>query len=79
MIYEDWMEPQYWTKTQIQEMERFLNLKPWPVISSKPEALQHYYSQLTKSQIQALYEKYRPDHDLFGYTPEYFLALGKDQ
>lgn len=79
VIYEDWMEPQYWTKTQIQEMERFLNLKPWPVISSKPEALQHYYSQLTKSQIQALYEKYRPDHDLFGYTPEYFLALGKDE
>ena len=79
MIYEDWMEPQYWTDIQKREMERFLNLKSWDNISSKPEAIEHYYSQLTKSQIQSLYEKYRPDHELFGYTPEYFLAFGKDE
>lgn len=72
------MEPKYWTQMQIKEMERFLNLQPWNVVSSKPEALQHYYSQLSKSQIQGLYEKYRADHELFGYTPDYFLALGKD-
>ena len=56
MIYEDWMEPQYWTEIQKREMERFLNLKSWDNISSKPEAIEHYYSQLTKSQIQTLYE-----------------------
>lgn len=78
-VYEDWMEPKYWTDNEKRVMERFLNLKSWNIISSKPEILQHYYSQLTKSKIQALYGKYRADHELFGYTPDYFIALGKEE
>ena len=72
------MEPKYWTEKEIEHMKRFLNLKGWDIQSNKPLFLKHYYSQLTKSTIQALYEKYRADHELFGYTPDYFLALGKD-
>ena len=71
------MEPKYWEDFEKAEMERFLNLKSWNTISRKPEILEHYYSQLTKSKIQALYEKYRADHEIFGYTPDYFIALGK--
>lgn len=33
-----------------------------------------YYSQLTKSQIQSLYEMYKLDHDLFGYDPSQYLS-----
>ena len=29
-----------------------------------------YYSQLTKAQIQSLYQLYKLDHDLFGYDPD---------
>lgn len=78
VIYEKWMEPKYWTKQEITGMERFLNIKGWDIKSSNPLLLEHYYSQLKKSQIQALYEKYQADHELFGYTPDYFLALGKE-
>ena len=71
------MEPQYWTELEVRTMESFLNAKSWNAFSSNPEVLQSYYSQLTKSQIQSLYDKYRADHELFGYTPDYFIALGK--
>ena len=77
MIFNRWMEPQYWTKQQIADMERYLKLK-WDITSSNPLILEHYFSQLTKSEIRGLYEKYRVDHELFGYTPDYFIALGKE-
>ena len=70
------MEPQYWTDDQKVIMEKFLKHK-WDITSSNPVIMEHYYSQLTKSEIQALYEKYRADHELFGYTPDYFIAMGK--
>ncbi len=42
------------------------------------EVEEHYFSQLTKSEIRELYEKYRMDHELFGFTPDYYIAMGVD-
>ena len=42
------------------------------------EVEEHYFSQLTKTEIRQLYEKYRFDHELFGFTPDYYIALGQD-
>jgi hypothetical protein len=36
-----------------------------------------YYSQLSKSQVNALYEMYKVDHELFGYSPDPFLYLAQ--
>ena len=47
-------------------------------IVSQEEVLKHFYSQLTKEDIRGIYEKYRVDFELFGYTPDYFLQFGKD-
>ena len=71
------MEPKHWTEMEIAAMEKYLKWQ-WDITSSNPIILEHYYSQLTKSEIQELYEKYRADHELFGYTPDYFLAMGKE-
>ena len=35
-----------------------------------------FYSTLTKSEIRALYEKYRLDFELFGYKPDLFISFG---
>ena len=48
-----------------------------PVESRDPVMLEFYYSQLTKSDIRNLYEKYRLDFNLFGFTPDYFIKFGK--
>ena len=48
-----------------------------PAESQDPATLELYYSQLPKSEIRKLYEKYRLDFDLFGFTPEYFIKFGK--
>jgi hypothetical protein len=37
-----------------------------------------YYSQLTKAQVRELYDMYRLDHELFGYSPDHYIALAKD-
>jgi len=36
--------------------------------------LQYYYSQLTKDQVNELYNIYKMDHLLFGYSPDEFLT-----
>lgn len=46
--------------------------------SSIREVEEHYYGQLTKDEIRALHDKYRHDHEIFGFTPDYYIALGKD-
>ena len=48
-----------------------------PVESRDPKMLEMYYSQLTKKEIRMLYEKYRLDFDLFGFTPDYFIEFGR--
>ena len=47
-------------------------------VVSQEEVLKHFYSQLTKEDIRGIYEKYRVDFELFGYTPDYFLQFGQD-
>jgi hypothetical protein len=51
----------------------------FPHVASQPELIEHLYSQLTKSEIKSIYDKYRADHELFGFTPDYFLQFGKDE
>jgi len=51
----------------------------WPKKSHLPEVAQHYYSQITKEEIRDLAEKYRLDHELFGYKPDYYIQFGKDE
>ena len=40
--------------------------------------LQTYFSTLTKGDIQELYDKYRLDHELFGYTIDQFLQYAQN-
>jgi len=37
-----------------------------------------YYGQLSKQEIFDLYDLYRLDHELFGYSPEEFFKLARD-
>jgi hypothetical protein len=32
-----------------------------------------------KSEIYDLYLKYKLDHELFGFTPDEFIAMGRDE
>jgi len=45
--------------------------------SSNNELLRGYYSTLTRHQVIQLYEKYRLDHQLFGYSPTQFIQYAK--
>lgn len=59
------------------------DLKGWlsseiEIKSSIREVEEHYYGQLLKSEIRELHEKYKADHELFGFTPDYYIALGQD-
>ncbi len=42
------------------------------------EVEEHYWSQVAKSDIRALHDKYKVDHELFGFEPDYYIALGKE-
>ena len=46
--------------------------------SSNELTLEHYYSQVSKADIRKLAHKYKTDMDLFGYDPEFFINMGKD-
>jgi hypothetical protein len=39
--------------------------------------IKKYYSRLTKKQVLQLYEFYRLDHDIFGYSPDQYLAVAQ--
>ena len=45
---------------------------------SQEEVIKHFYSQLTKEEIRGIYEKYRVDFELMGYSPDYFIQFGQD-
>ena len=51
----------------------------YQTLSGKPEVEEHYWSQLTKDEIRRLHDKYRLDHELFGFSPEYYIAMGQDE
>jgi hypothetical protein len=37
-----------------------------------------YFGQLTQQEIYDVYLKYKLDHDLFGFSPDEYLAMAKD-
>ena len=41
------------------------------------ELAKKYFSQMRKEDIEKLYEMYFLDFEMFGYSPEDFIALGK--
>ncbi len=55
----------------------FLGTSPITPTSSMREVEEHYWSQVTKQDVRDLYEKYKVDHDIFGFTPEYYIAMAK--
>ena len=46
--------------------------------SSLREVEEHYFSMLTKAEIRQLHEKYKIDHEVFGFSPDYYIQLGQD-
>ncbi|XP_016910677.1 carbohydrate sulfotransferase 11 isoform X1 [Apis cerana] len=43
------------------------------------DVIKNYFAQLSKSQIKDLYEMFRYDFVLFGYSPDEYIALGRDE
>jgi chondroitin 4-sulfotransferase 11 len=43
------------------------------------DVIKHYFTQLSKTQIDELYEMFRYDFVLFDYSPEEYLAFGRDE
>ena len=57
--------------------KEWLNIKRTSMVSQE-EVIKHFYSQLTKEEIRGIYEKYRVDFELMGYSPDYFIQFGQD-
>lgn len=43
------------------------------------DVIKNYFAQLSKSQIKDLYEMFRYDFVLFDYSPDEYIALGRDE
>lgn len=76
VVTDDLMDQKNLSEEQQKNIKSFLEMDH-DVESQDPATLELYYSQLTKSDIRKLYEKYRVDFDLFGFTPDYFIKFGK--
>ncbi len=42
------------------------------------ETKRKYFGQLSRREIRELYQHYKMDHDLFGYSPEEYIQMGRD-
>ena len=51
----------------------------WPKKSGLREVEEHYFGQLTKDEIRELYLKYKMDFEVFGFEPDYYIAMGLDE
>jgi hypothetical protein len=38
-----------------------------------------FFRELTKKQVEELYQRYRIDFDLFGYSPEHYINLASGE
>ena len=47
-------------------------------VSGEREVEEHYWSQLSGDEVRRLHEKYRIDHELFGFEPDYYVAMGRE-
>ena len=60
---------------EIQNVQEWLNQNGSHGSSST--VIPDYFRQLTKKQIQLLYQRYKLDFDLFGYSIEEYLSYGR--
>ena len=47
-------------------------------VSGGREVEEHYWAQLTREEVRRLHDKYRIDHELFGFEPDYYVAMGRE-
>lgn len=57
--------------------QKWLDVKRKSYVSDEA-VIKHFYGELTKKEIDGIYQKYRVDFELFGYTPDYFMQFAKD-
>jgi len=50
---------------------------PWTNRESAREREKELFSQLTKNEVMSLYEKFKIDHELFGYQIESYLSYAR--
>merc|ERR1739844_860707 len=46
--------------------------------SAKEDVLKHFWSQISKEDIRGIYQKYKVDFEIFGYSPDWYIQLGKE-
>ena len=47
-------------------------------VAAKEDVLKHFWSQISKEDIRGIYQKYRVDFEIFGYSPDWYIQLGKE-
>lgn len=65
---------------QVANLKEIKNVHEWRNLSAKVSSavvISNYYKTLTKRQVLLLYERYKLDFDLFGYSPDEHLNLAK--
>ncbi len=53
-----------------------------PTVTGHPqeeETKWKYFGQLTRKEIYDLYLLYKMDHDLFGYSPDEYIEMGRKE
>ena len=43
----------------------------------RQEVREEYFRQISKAEVRELYQKYKTDHLLFGYSPEDFVKMAQ--
>ena len=75
------MTEKFWFPTQLEEDDyaRMYNVNQGPSGHSSNEDLKvTYYGQLTKAQMDRVYQFFMPDYLLFGYEKDTFYNYAKD-
>ncbi|XP_045130164.1 carbohydrate sulfotransferase 10-like [Portunus trituberculatus] len=66
---------------EVAQLKEIQNVKEWfnknKSHGSSPSVIPDYFEQLTKKQINLLYQRYKLDFDLFGYSIEEYLSYGR--
>ena len=47
-------------------------------VAAKEDVLKHFWSQISKEDIRGIYQKYKVDFEIFGYSPDWYIQLGKE-
>ncbi|XP_042888256.1 carbohydrate sulfotransferase 11-like [Penaeus japonicus] len=64
----------------LSRLEELKDIASWVHLkgSSSADLAKEYYKDVTRRQMEKLYQRYRPDFDLFQYDIDDFLAIAKD-